>query len=308
NIGTAANRVETTMAGLLTLVISFLARIAGLGRVSDAVVNIINRVRAPIDRALDRVIDWIVNMARRVGRFFAQAGTPSNPQQRLDEAMVMALSAVGRFSGRRVGAVVLRPILAAIKLRYGLKSLEPVVRGNKWAVQGEINPIKIGLTPIEVEDVSAGRVTQPQREELQRKVEEQKSAYREKLNQGSWRQHLGWCFERAVELGIHALAELQGVEVFLIEITPQEGLQNVRPVEGRTVSGERDPNVNWRQHFVVTVNGRVFDSEFNVQGLNLSTYLSRMFPNQRVRLRRAQRESILAASIALTQTSTGGGG
>jgi hypothetical protein len=67
-ISAAANRVEQTMAGLLTLVISFLARIAGLGRVSDAVINIVNRVRAPIDRALDRVVDWIVAQARRLGR------------------------------------------------------------------------------------------------------------------------------------------------------------------------------------------------------------------------------------------------
>lgn len=67
-ISAAANRVEQTMAGMLTLVISFLARIAGLGRVSDAVINIINRVRQPIDRALDRVVDWVVTQARRLGR------------------------------------------------------------------------------------------------------------------------------------------------------------------------------------------------------------------------------------------------
>ena len=65
-IAAAANRVERTMAGLLTLVISFLARLVGLGRVSDAVTNIINRIRAPIDRALDRVVEWIVRMGRRV--------------------------------------------------------------------------------------------------------------------------------------------------------------------------------------------------------------------------------------------------
>jgi hypothetical protein len=68
SLGAAANRVEQTMAGLLTLVISFLARIAGLGRVTDAVTNVVNRVRAPIDRALDRVVDWIVAQARRLGR------------------------------------------------------------------------------------------------------------------------------------------------------------------------------------------------------------------------------------------------
>lgn len=70
-IGAAANRVEQTMGGLLTLVISFLARLVGLGRVSDAVKNIIDRIRQPIDRALDRVVDWIVAQARRLGRLIA---------------------------------------------------------------------------------------------------------------------------------------------------------------------------------------------------------------------------------------------
>jgi hypothetical protein len=70
-LAAAANRVEQTMAGMLTLVISFLARIAGLGRVSDAVTGVINRVRQPIDRALDRVVEWIVATARRLGRLVA---------------------------------------------------------------------------------------------------------------------------------------------------------------------------------------------------------------------------------------------
>jgi hypothetical protein len=70
----AAARVESTMAGMLTLVISFLARIAGLGRVADAVTNIINRVREPIDRALDRIVEWIVAQARRLGRALLGGG------------------------------------------------------------------------------------------------------------------------------------------------------------------------------------------------------------------------------------------
>ncbi|MBM4202332.1 MAG: hypothetical protein FJ189_13765 [Gammaproteobacteria bacterium] len=59
------------MAGMLTLVISFLARLVGLGNVARAVTNIINRVRQPIDRALDRVVTWIVATARRLGRLVA---------------------------------------------------------------------------------------------------------------------------------------------------------------------------------------------------------------------------------------------
>jgi hypothetical protein len=71
-VGSAAKRVETTMAGLLTLVISFLARLIRLGNVSDAVKRVIDRVRQPIDRALDRVVEWVVATARRLGRFVAQ--------------------------------------------------------------------------------------------------------------------------------------------------------------------------------------------------------------------------------------------
>jgi hypothetical protein len=73
-IGAAANRVEQTMAGLLTLVISFLARLVGLGKVSDAVVNIVNKIRAPIDKALDKVVEWVVNTAKKIGKLLSGRG------------------------------------------------------------------------------------------------------------------------------------------------------------------------------------------------------------------------------------------
>jgi hypothetical protein len=90
NIGTAAARVETVMAGLLTLVISFLARLVGLGRVSDAIKDILNRVRNPLDKALDKVVEWIVATAKRVGKFITGAvqrvtgrpAAPAGPQPR----------------------------------------------------------------------------------------------------------------------------------------------------------------------------------------------------------------------------------
>ncbi len=68
NIAPAADRVEATMAGLLTLVISFLARIAGLGKVSDAIKGLIEKIRAPIDKALDKVVEWIVATAKKLGK------------------------------------------------------------------------------------------------------------------------------------------------------------------------------------------------------------------------------------------------
>jgi Novel toxin 15 len=140
NIGSAAARVESTMAGLLTLVISFLARFIGLGKVSDKVKEIIQKIRAPIDKALDKVIDWIVTMAKKVGKFFAQAGTPKEPEQKLEQGLAAATTAVNALSGATVTAGLITPVLGAIKIRYGFKTLIPVVDGNDWWVEGEVNP------------------------------------------------------------------------------------------------------------------------------------------------------------------------
>jgi hypothetical protein len=125
---------------LLTLVISFLARLVGLGNVSQSVVGIVNRIRAPIDRALDRIVDWIIAQARRLGRFIAQAGLPQDPVERLRLGTDAAVAAANRFAGRPVGAAVLQPLLAAIRMRYGLRTLIVVPDGPNWAVQGSNSP------------------------------------------------------------------------------------------------------------------------------------------------------------------------
>jgi hypothetical protein len=66
-IGAAASRVENTLAGLLSLAINFLAGFAGLGKVSDKVMGVINtKARTPVDKAIDWLINWIVAMAKKL--------------------------------------------------------------------------------------------------------------------------------------------------------------------------------------------------------------------------------------------------
>ena len=149
----AAARVEQTMAGLLTLVISFLARFAGLGKVSDAVTGVINRVRQPIDRALDRIVEWIVAQARRLGRFVAQAGVPQDPQERVELAAQAAVAAAQRLTGK-VTEGLLRPALGAIKIRYGLTLLEPFQQDGVWWVRAAINPVKTKSMGVPVDGVA----------------------------------------------------------------------------------------------------------------------------------------------------------
>jgi hypothetical protein len=138
-VGAAANRVEQTMGGLLTLVISFLARLVGLGNVSQVILNIVRRIRAPIDRAIDRVVAWIVATARSLGRFVAQTGVPQDPATRLRLAAQAAVAVSRRLSGR-VTQSLLTPLLRGISVRYGLRRIEAFERAGMWWVRASINP------------------------------------------------------------------------------------------------------------------------------------------------------------------------
>lgn len=63
NITAAANRVESVLAGLLSLAISFLAGFLGLGKVTDKIMGVVQKIRTTVDKALDAVIGWIVGKA-----------------------------------------------------------------------------------------------------------------------------------------------------------------------------------------------------------------------------------------------------
>lgn len=69
-IGPAANKVEQTMARALTLVISFLARLVGLGNIVKPVQKVIRRIKKRIDKAIDKIIRQITVRARVLWRKF----------------------------------------------------------------------------------------------------------------------------------------------------------------------------------------------------------------------------------------------
>lgn len=58
----AAKRVEKTMADTLVVVIGFLANFAGLGGIPTKLVGIVKKIRAPIDKGLDKIVAWLGKM------------------------------------------------------------------------------------------------------------------------------------------------------------------------------------------------------------------------------------------------------
>src|SRR5207248_6005786 len=110
-IGAAAQRVETALAGVLSLAINFLAGFAGLGKVADKIMGVINKIRAPIDKALDWLVNWIVTAAKKLGKAVAQAGVPSDPNERLRLGTDAAIAAAKRL-GRGITKPLLQPLYA----------------------------------------------------------------------------------------------------------------------------------------------------------------------------------------------------
>lgn len=159
DITTAANFLERTMANAIPTIIGFLANQIGLRGLGARIGEMVQRVREVVDNALTRVIHRIVDVGFSVLDRLLAAGREAvggggTPQERLNNALRDGQRAVNRFAGRRVGAVILNPLLTAIRLRYGLQTLEVVPRGNVWAVRGRINPEGEMTTNAEVEGAS----------------------------------------------------------------------------------------------------------------------------------------------------------
>jgi hypothetical protein len=142
-IGAAATKVEGILAGLLSLAINFLAGFAGLGKVSDKIMGVLAKVRAPIDKALDAMIKWIVTMAKKL---FARAFGKNKDDKRTEDekkrdvrAAVEEGTAIAKAAGGDLAAV--RPRLPAIRAKFKLVKLEVVKDGeNKHHLAGQVNP------------------------------------------------------------------------------------------------------------------------------------------------------------------------
>ena len=63
-LGQAAKYVETTIGKAVPVMISFLASLLGLGGISAKIRDIIEKIRKPIDKGVEKIIDWIVTKAK----------------------------------------------------------------------------------------------------------------------------------------------------------------------------------------------------------------------------------------------------
>lgn len=154
----AAKKVESVLAGLLTLAISFLAGFLGLGKIADKVMEIIKKIRAPIDKALDFLINWIVTTAKKLfaGLFGGQKDDKRTPAQK-EADLTKALAEAEQLGKGGASHAQVEKGLPAISKKYQLTSLAMIV-DSKGKIdetvhfQGKVNPekksnpVKVALT------------------------------------------------------------------------------------------------------------------------------------------------------------------
>ncbi|MFB7100924.1 hypothetical protein [Streptomyces hydrogenans] len=154
--------VETALAASIPLLIGFLASLLGIGNLANKVKSVFQAVSKPVNRAIDKIVDFIAKKGKALWQKLkakARGGddSPAGKQQRLDKGLDAAQAALNKYQGRPVGSRVLRPVLAGIRTRYGLKQLDPVPEGDLWSVRGAVNPSGQRGTqaPVEPSDADA---------------------------------------------------------------------------------------------------------------------------------------------------------
>ncbi len=152
SVGQAAKYIEGTLASAIPMVLSFLARLLGLGNLSGKIRGIIEKVQAPVKKAVGWVLGkakgWVKKLAaggkKAWGKLKERLGFKKKPpEQRLKEGLRLGVLAVNKLKGKPlVGEAILRPLLQGIRVAKGLSLLEPFVKGKVWAVRGDVQRVK----------------------------------------------------------------------------------------------------------------------------------------------------------------------
>lgn len=139
DVDPGAQKIEGGLARSIPVAIGFLANQFGLGNIGEKIQEIVGGIRETVDRALDWLVDRAVATGTRM--FDTLMGTAEqSPAERLQNGMRDAVAVVNRYSGRPVGRLILTPLLGAIRVRYRLATLDVVQEGDRWAVEGTVNP------------------------------------------------------------------------------------------------------------------------------------------------------------------------
>jgi hypothetical protein len=92
NLGAAANYVEKTMARTIPVIIGFLASLIGLGGIGEKIKKIIEGIHAKVEKALDKIVNFIVTKAKAL--FGKEKEAPETTDPEHDAKVKAGLAAI----------------------------------------------------------------------------------------------------------------------------------------------------------------------------------------------------------------------
>jgi hypothetical protein len=143
NLGQAIDYVEKTLARLLSVLLGFLARFVGLGKVSDYVKDVIKKIQDTVDKAVDKAIAWVVDQVKGLlGKREKEGQAPEAHDARWTAATQAVERDVEAMRQKGIADGELDAKIPAWKSAHGFTDLKVEERGGAWEVWGAMSERK----------------------------------------------------------------------------------------------------------------------------------------------------------------------
>src|SRR6185437_11573971 len=141
----AAEKVESTLGGLVSLAISFLAGFLGLGNVAAKISAVIHKVRDVVDKAIGAAVTWIVGKAKALfGKLFGggkdKKDEGENPKWTAGVAGVTA--EVEKMEKEGASLEQIQGRIPDWQKQYGFTQLNLTSKGDEFEIDGAMSPGK----------------------------------------------------------------------------------------------------------------------------------------------------------------------
>ena len=141
-VGGAIKWIEQSLARTIPIVIGFLARLIGLGGISQKIRDFIMKVQSKVDQAIDKALKVIVEKVKKLfGKLTGKDKKEEDPKVRFDKGMAAVDKLVAKEK-KKASAGGLAAGLAGIKAKFGFTQLALVVTAGKAVIDAALNPAK----------------------------------------------------------------------------------------------------------------------------------------------------------------------
>ncbi len=141
NISAAAKRIEQALIQALSLIFDLLARLLSLGGIADKIKSILKKVKDPVDKAINLVLDKIVQTVKKLfGKGKEDKTKPTADKKDWEDDAKEARKDISDKITKGLSENQLKTVVDSLKGRYKIKSISFKQSGDAFSVKATFNP------------------------------------------------------------------------------------------------------------------------------------------------------------------------